>query len=84
MIRGLDVSQAHPDRRRGCISVEKRIARHPCAHKEGHYRCFLPDLTEFVILYCPGPGYHTDDHVVMEERRLRWVGMFRQMFPDTC
>ena len=38
---------------------KKRIARHPCTHKEVRYRCFLPDLTEFAILYCTGPGYHT-------------------------
>jgi len=51
--------------------VEKKIARLPCAHKEVHYRCFLPDLTGFVILYCTGPGYHTDDHLALEKRCLR-------------
>ncbi len=33
------------------------IAGHPVAHKEGHYRCSLPDLAEFVNLCCTGPGY---------------------------
>ena len=36
------------------------IAGHPAAHKEGHYRCFLPDLAGFVILCCAGPGYQTE------------------------
>jgi hypothetical protein len=39
--------------------VEKMIAEHPVAHKEGHYRCSLPDLAEFMILCCTGPGYQT-------------------------
>ena len=36
------------------------IAGHPVAHKEGHYRCSLPDLAEFMILCCTGPGYQTE------------------------
>jgi len=36
------------------------IAGHPGAHKEGHYRCSLPDLAEFMILCCTGPGYQTE------------------------
>jgi len=35
------------------------IAEHPVAHKEGHYRCSLPDLAGFMILCCTGPGYQT-------------------------
>ena len=55
----------------GFRSAEKKIARLPCAHKEIHCRCFLPDLTGFVILYCTGPGYHTDDHLITKKKRLR-------------
>ncbi len=32
------------------------IAGLPAAHKECHYRCFLPDLAEFVILCCADPA----------------------------
>ncbi len=42
------------------------IAGLPEAHKEIHYRCFLPDLAEFVILCCTGPGYQTE--IMMAER----------------
>ena len=60
-------------RKRAFVSLKKRIARHPHAHKECHYRCFLPDLTGFVILYCTGPGYHTDDHVAVKREKLPLV-----------
>ena len=45
----------------------KKDSRAPCTHKEGHYRCFLPDLTGFAVLYCAGPGYHTE--IIFEKER---------------
>lgn len=35
------------------------IAGLPATHEECRYRCFLPDLAEFAILRCAGPGYQT-------------------------
>ncbi len=40
--------------------AEKDDSRATLAHKECHYRCFLPDLAGFVILCCAGPGYQTE------------------------
>ena len=36
---------------------KKNDSRAPCTHRGGHCRCFLPDLAEFMIRCCIGPGY---------------------------
>ena len=37
------------------VNSNQADLRHP---KRFAYRCFLPDLTEFAILCCIGPGFH--------------------------
>ena len=44
------------------------IAGLPAAHKEGHYRCFLPDLAEFVILRCADPAITPKSYMAERER----------------
>ena len=45
------------------------IAGHPVAHKEGHYRCSLPDLAGFMILCCTGPGYQNRNLELERKKR---------------
>lgn len=40
----------------------------PAAHKGYRCRCFLPDLTEFTILCCAGPGYQNVGHHIFWRR----------------
>jgi len=47
------------------------IAEHPVAHKEGHYRCFLPNLAGFMTLCCTGPGYQTGIYGVYDGQKER-------------
>ena len=49
---------------------EKMIAGLPATHKEVHCRCFLPDLAEFVILCCAGPGYQKSNSYLAERVRF--------------
>ncbi len=39
------------------------IAGLPAAHEECHYRCFLPDLAEFVILHCADPAIKPKSYI---------------------
>jgi len=40
--------------------LKKDDSRDPVTHSGGHYRCFLPDLAEFMILNCTGPDYQNE------------------------
>jgi len=56
---GVFLSQVGGGLDTGTKGFKKMIAEHPVAHKEGHYRCFLPNLAGFMNRCCTGPGYQT-------------------------